>query len=178
MSPTAREVIANKPLSGDEVRELIRADVERLLDAEGLLSHYMAYGRVGWSLTLNLHLDNPVRPESVTEILSRKGAVNLPSLAPLESAPLHDPSSAAVASGTELRRDVVSPNTERIRGGLPVTMDVRQPDGTTSQQRVEYPPDDSLGDGDVTVKDVTAATRKRWGLQDAVAHIADKIAGL
>lgn len=179
MTPTAREVIANKPLAGDEVRELLRADFERLLDAEGLLSHYMAYGRLGWSLTLALHLDNPMRPESVTEILSRGAAINQPEIAAVEGAPpLANPSEEDIASALTLERTVTSPNVERLRNGLPVTIDVRQQDGTTSQQKVDYPPDPSLGEGDVTITDHSSEQRAKWGLKSAIKSGLDTLAGV
>jgi uncharacterized protein YfaS (alpha-2-macroglobulin family) len=47
---------------------------------------------------------------------------------------------------------------------MPITLDVKQPDGTVSQQHVSYPKDESLGEGDVKIEDVTPATKSRWRL--------------
>jgi hypothetical protein len=164
MSPTAREVVVNRALSGPELRKIIHAKLDYLMDNEGLLSNYAAFGRVGFSVTLALHLDNPLSPESSIEYVSRNPAVNEPDalLARVESIPLAEPSAEASLSGSQLDYKIDSPNKERLRHGIPVPVDVKQPDGTVSQQIIPYPPDPALGDGNLSLRDVTPATAEKF----------------
>jgi hypothetical protein len=155
--PTANEIVGNKALGGEELRSILRADFERLMDADGLLSHYMAYNRISYDITLRLHLDNPYMPESKVVIESKPKHDTV-----IESAPLKDASAAAVASGTNIHRDVTSPNAERLRHGLPLPVTVRGQDGTTQTQQVKYPPQPDLGPGEVAITDETKATREAW----------------
>jgi hypothetical protein len=158
--PISSETIVNKALSGGELKKLILADCVKLLDNEGMLSPHIGFGRVAYTITLALHLDNPFHPESVMDIASK--ATEAPGLAALEPPPLRDPSADAVIAGSQLDRKIVSPNVERVRAGMPVTMDVRQADNTVSRQHVTYPTDDTLGDGDVKIEDATSAAKAKW----------------
>lgn len=155
---TSREAVVNKALSGLEVREILRADFERAMDAEGLLSHYLAYGRISYDITIRLHLDNPYYPESGVTIPSKASDAN-PSIEP---APLRDASSAAVASGVNVHRDITSPNAERLRHGLTLPVQTRGADGTVQIEQVKYPPQPDLGPGEVSVSDTTRETREAW----------------
>jgi len=148
--PTANEVISQKPLSATEIKEILRLDLERLLEGEGLLSHYMAYGRISYDLTLRLHMDNPMMPESKVAVASRPAP------------PLADPSPEGVASGTNIHRDIKSPNAERLRHGLPVPVSVKGQDGTTQTEFIKYPPQPYLGEGEVAVTDVTKDAKSAW----------------
>lgn len=155
---TARESVLNKALSGLEIREILRADFERLLDAEGLLSHYLAYGRIGYDLTLRLHLDNPYYPESEVTITS-KASDATPLVAPT---PLTAPSAESVASGANVHRNITSPNEERLRHGLTLPVQTRGADGTVQIEQVRYPPQPDLGPGDVALSDTTKSVREAW----------------
>ena len=159
--PTAREAIANRMLSGSEVRELLLRDFERILQGQGLLNSYVAYGRIGYTITLALHLDNPMVKEadSVSKVESRAG------VAPgTESVPLANPSADSTLSSTELSRNITSPNAERLRHGLSIPVESRGPDGITRSDSVSYPPQPELGEGDVTLADATAKAREAWGI--------------
>jgi hypothetical protein len=155
---TGREAVVNKALSGIELREILKADFERLLDAEGLLSHYVAYSRIGYDLTLRLHLDNPYYPESAVAIASKSSEAQ----PGVEPAPLAHPSDEAIASAQSLHRDITSPNAERLRHGLTLPVETRQQDGTTQIEQVRYPPQPELGLGEVTLTDSTKETREAW----------------
>lgn len=168
MTPTASESVPNRALNGTELKELLRADFERLLDNDGMLSEHLAFGRVAYDIVLRLHLDNAATPLSESSIKSRTRSVQqvreTPQLAAVESAPLQHPSSGAVAQGTEIQRIVDSPNQERLRLGLPIPVDVRQADRTIVTEQVRYPKDESLGEGNVQEQDVTKETRSAWGM--------------
>jgi hypothetical protein len=155
---TGREAVVNKALSGIELREILKADFERLLDAEGLLSHYVAYNRIGYDLTLRLHLDNPYYPESAVAIASKSSEAH----PGVEPAPLRDASDEAIASGQSLHRDIASPNAERLRHGLTLPVETRGQDGTVQIEQVRYPPQPELGPGEVTITDTTKETREAW----------------
>jgi hypothetical protein len=165
---TAREVAPNKALSGAEIKELLRQDFERLLDNHGMLTDYMAFGRIGYTIAIKLHLDNFLQRDSSIDMKSRPVAGNLAAtrsgLAAVEAPPLEDPSRKAVASGQVLHRDITSPNVERVRAGMPVPVEVNQADGTRTIETVKYPPDTTLGDGEMSITDSTDETRAEWGL--------------
>lgn len=165
MSPTSAEVIPNRALSGSELRELLVRDFTRALDAEGLLSAHLAYGRVSYTVGFRLHLDNPNRPTGGVDISSRIPAANDRSPAPTEAPPLASPSADAVVGGMELSRSVTSPNAERLREGLPVRTDVRQQDGSVRSEYITYPATGE--DGDIQVKDAEAGARAEWRMPPA-----------
>jgi len=168
--PTARETVPNRALSGAELKRILADDFERLLANEGLLSDHIAFGRVGYDLRLDLHLDNPYHPESSISLKSRPVAGNLvaasPELAAVESAPLADPSPEATVASRRRSRRITSPNAERVRVGLPVPVEVKQQDGTVTTEAITYPPEEAAkhGDGDVDEADVSDETRATWGL--------------
>ena len=69
--PTANEVIANRPLSGSEVKRLMLEDFERNLANDAYLADHIAYGRLSWQITHVLHFDNPNLTGSESFIKSR-----------------------------------------------------------------------------------------------------------
>lgn len=164
--PTANERIANKALTGEEVKQILRKDFEKMIAGEGLLNEYTAYHRLGYRLSLTLHMDNPATPKSVTTVESKPEGKNTieahPELAAIQSVPLQEPSANLAVSGTELTRNIESPNEERVRHGLEVTMEVKQPDRTVTQEKVTYPPDAALGDGDVAIRSVSKEERAEF----------------
>lgn len=171
MPPRATDTVPNTPLSGGDLRKIMLRHFEDLLANEGLLSEYLAYGRVAFSIVLRMHMANPHHPQSEIEFTSRRIARNIvshdPALAAIESPPLAHPTPAAadsVVSATERVVRIDSPNAERLRHGLPVSVERRQLDGTKIVEKVVYPPDASIGEGNVETRDVTAATAERWGV--------------
>lgn len=144
---TSRELVINKGLTGEETKQLIRRDFEKLLSNEGLLSPHVAYGRIGWKIKLTLQMPNPMMPESVSTIDSRAEGQNhlkdSPQLASVEPLPLKPaPEDGSVVSATEVSHVVESPNLERVNAGLPVPLHVKQNDGSVIQENVVYPAPD------------------------------------
>lgn len=203
--PTSRETVMNKSLSGTEVKALMLADFERLLDGEGMLQSHLAYPRIAYRMTIGFQFDNPMSagyPElnqhsrepahnAAPDTLGM-GTLATPPLGPREVCSnchqdIHehhvnadetwhcelDPAGDYIPvvetpelAALRLDRVILSPNAERVREGLPVTLDVKQQDGTVQQQLVHYPPDDAAGPGNVTVTDVTAPARSIWSRLD------------
>lgn len=157
----ATETVVNRALSGEELKTILRADFERLLEGEGLLSHYLAYGRISYDVTLRLHLDNPMMRESTVVVATKKSADGV-----ISPPPLAGTTESAVASGTRVERSIDSPNAERLRAGIPIPVRAPQQDGTVTTELVKYPPDPSLGPGDVKVTDVTPEVRQAWKLTE------------
>lgn len=172
--PTASERVPNRALSGDELRKLILADFERLLDQEGALGPHLAYGRVAYDIRLTLHTVNPLSPTQVTQLASRPRAKqeleSAPALSAVEPMPLAKPRVDATLAATTLRREIDSPNAERLRTGMPIPVDMRQTDGTTRTERIEYPPDATVG-SQAQVVDTTREAAADWSLLDAVQEI-------
>jgi hypothetical protein len=164
--PTSNEQVPNTALSGDELREVIRLEVDKLLANFGILSPQMAFKRVAYSVTISLHLDNAFAPDHDIRSSSRRIATNIvskrPDLAAIESAPLAAPSPDAVVISETLDARVSSPNSERVRLGIPVPVVTLQADGTKQVERIKYPPDPTLA-ADVTVRDSSAEARAAWG---------------
>jgi hypothetical protein len=167
---TARETVVNRALSGSELKKLILADAQRLVDNEGLLSPHIAFGRVGYTLTLKLHTDNPYVPDSSITMASRGASVQelaaRPELSSLEIAPLTLPSPSAEVGAMELTRDITSPNAERLREGMAIPVLVKGQDGTTTTESISYPegsfPD--LPAGEIMIRDSTEMAKQQWGL--------------
>jgi hypothetical protein len=166
MSPTGRETVVNKALSGGELKKIILADCQRLVDAEGLLSEHIAFGRVAYSITLRLQIDNPYAAKDGVTIVSVPKRDSSGQLGVVESLPLASPSPATELGAMTLDRKIDSPNAERLREGLPVPVVVKGQDGTTQTESIKYPPDafPELGPGEVIIADVSAQERARFGL--------------
>jgi hypothetical protein len=173
--PTSNEVLPNKPLTGTELKEELRQDFERLLENEGLLQPYVAYGRIAYELKLTLHLDNQMSNHSESRITSRTPAKNAERRPPIEPFPLDNPSDSNILAATKLTRQVDSPNEERIRAGMPVPVDIRNSDHTVTSENVQYPKDylkDELGEGKVKIEDEPEdMTRRGWNLLKKVQDV-------
>ena len=166
--PSSREVVLNLALSGDELKAVIKADVDRLLAAEGMLVSNAAFGKVAYTLALKLYLDNPFFPESLTRVDSQPiPAAKMeatPAMVAITRPPL-PPSPTRGVGGTVLHRDIASPNVERVRLGIPIPVLVAQQDGTKTVEKVQYPqPDPPAEDAYVWTIDETEARRRGYNI--------------
>jgi hypothetical protein len=171
---TGREKVPNTALSGDELKVVLRADFNRMIENDGMLSAHAAFGRVSYELRLVLHLDNMLLPESRTSIASRKQAQNdlsrLPGLAALDTHPLPAPSDDSLVAATELHREIDSPNAERLREGIAVPVIVRQQDSTTTTEMVKYPKSDEH-EGTVVITDVSQQAAQELGVKPRAPYV-------
>jgi len=178
---TSKELVHNAPLSGAELKKILRRDFDKLLDNEGVLVDSAAFGRVGYELILRTHLDNPYHPHSSISYKSRPAARNLieggfrdistdetlpprPELAAIDSPPLSTPSEESTLGELTLHRDIISPNAERLRNDLPVPVLVTQQDGTKTIEHIKYPKGQDVGEGEVSITDTTSEARKAYDL--------------
>ena len=172
--PTGRETVVNRALSGDELKKLILADCQRLVDNEGMLSPIVAFGRVGYTITLRLHMDNPYVPNTEITMESKPATIAQveasPELVALDRIPLIAPSDKAEIGALELTRNIDSPNAERLREGMSIPVQTKQQDGTTQMEQITYPKDSfpELGPGDVKITDVTEKTREAWPVKPTI----------
>ncbi len=173
MSPTSRELVSNKALSGIELAEIIRADVDRMLQGNGFLRGQTAFSRVSYELRLTLHLDLPSMDLTTDSARSRTQPVgdvrDNPALAAIEpSMPLSTPSADAILESTELHRDIQSPNLARIEHSLPIEVEVTGQDGHVREQLIQYTPTDVGMKGEdfpvPDIADLTPRMRKELGL--------------
>lgn len=143
--PTSLEVIPNRPLSGLELRKIITDDVDAVLRRDGLFQPHIGYGRVSYKVTVELHLDNPAYSRHANTIASRLQPNQDPAIMPN---PLADPTEHATATSTTRERHINSPNKERIRRGMPISVTAKSPvDGLPKTREIRY--DVSvLGDAD------------------------------
>jgi hypothetical protein len=168
---TGKETVVNRALSGDELKKIILADCQRLVDNEGMLSPLVAFGRVGYTITLRLHMDNPYVPNTEITMESAPIAGNLlaghEELAAIDRAPLAGATDKAEVGAMELERRIDSPNAERLREGMPIPVQTRQQDGTTQMESIAYPKDTfpEVGAGDVKIADVTESAKVAWAVK-------------
>lgn len=118
--PLSSETIANRPLSGSELKARILEDVRAVLARDGIFADYLAYGKISYRLLIEFQLSNPMMPKHGIEF---------------EVGSLDEESPDAIA--LTLKREVTSPNAERVAMGLPVK--VHSASGNTSD--VVYPPE-------------------------------------
>lgn len=166
--PLTSETVPQKALSGSELRAIMLERFKYLLMNDCMLADHVAYGRIAYDITLRMHVDNPfIVGPTITTIASQPIGVNLldamPEMAAIESGPpLRTPlSDEAVISGTRLTHEITSPNRERLSAGLSVPVDVRQLDGSTVTEQIQYPPEANL-EG-VHLEDITQQTRRELG---------------
>jgi hypothetical protein len=178
--PVASERVPNRSLSTTELRQLLVADFTRLLDNISLLGSCTSFARISWDIQLSLHGDSGIDQTTKTGLKSRPVAHNIisggkldeqrrpmpprPELAVVGDMPLPSPSPVARFESRLLSRDIDSPNAERLRAGLPVPIERRQNDGTTIVENVEYPPDETLGEGAVAVANVSQIAAMALGV--------------
>jgi len=174
-----REIISNMPLSGAELKKILANDFERLMREDGMLQDGMGFGRCAYEIRITLHTDNHLFPTTVSKTYSRaiarnvlqgglrdeQGRISEPAsqLAAIEKFPLESPSGEASFGATELARSINSPNVERLRNEIPVPVMVEDQSGSKHPETVKYPKDESLGDGDVSVQDVSIPAKVEWG---------------
>lgn len=149
--PLNTEVVANRPLSGTELQELLVRDFKTMLESDGALTNYAAYGRVSYRLELRLFLDNPATPSSVSVLESRRASqqqvAESPELEALVTVPQPDPSKAIdltratdrfLVRGRQRTRRIESPNRVRIENGLPIKVTSRDQGGEVVEREVKY----------------------------------------
>jgi hypothetical protein len=171
------EQILNLPLNGDELKKIILADCQRLLDNECMLQPNVAFPRVAYSISLKLHMDNPFYPESSVSLSSKPATpteiASQPSRLSIEAPPLLNAERGGEVGATTLTRKVDSGNAERLRNDMPIPCLVPQNDGTRAQESITYPPGSypELGEGDVSIVDTTAQAKVDWNLLSEVQDI-------
>lgn len=131
-----------KPLTGAELRQIIMKDIGTILDGDGMLATHIAYGRIGYDVTVKLHSSRLVDPTWQNKTTSRKPTVqdseNNPALEALDAFPLSNPEEDAIAAGTTRSREIDSPNAARIFAGLPISAVMREADGEIVEKSIHY----------------------------------------
>lgn len=173
--PTASEKVPNRALSTSELRTLLERDFARLCDNFSLLQSCSSFSRIAWTLRLTLYTDQG--PQDIT-LDSRAEGKNItmrkPELTVVGDAPV-DAALRQLGVSRELRRDVDSPNAERLRAGLPVPIERRQADSTVVTEMVKYPPDESLGEGAVQMTDPDAPAESAEEMKARISREAAEI---
>jgi hypothetical protein len=143
------EKISNKPLKGTELAKIIEDDLQRMLLRDGLLSEFIGYGKVAYSVTVKLMMDNPMYPEHTITVRSRTDK-NKPEF---EAGPLKNPTADAVKSGSKRTRTINNPNLVRVKRDMAVTSEFIDPqDGRIKEREIRYTPEQagvSVEDADV-----------------------------
>ncbi len=134
--PSTNEVVVNRPLSGLEAKRIILQDVAAILDRDGLFTEYVAFGRLAYDIIIKVHLDNPTYPEHETRVRSRPQPDQNPVV---ERGPLTNPTEDAKISANRRSRVVDSPNKERIKRGMPITVDAKDREtGHMAEKQLTY----------------------------------------
>src|SRR6185295_4915012 len=127
--PLSSEHIANRPLSGVELIEVMAKDTASLLKSSGHFSSYVAYGRVSYKITVEIDLGNPYLEKQRLELRSRAEGV-------IELHPLSGDDLAAITVTRE--REITSPNVARIANNLPIAAQYRDQDGKVVERSLVY----------------------------------------
>lgn len=172
--PASHERVPNRPLSGRELGEIIKKDAAALVDRDGMFNNNIAYGRVSYELRITMHVDNPIYPEHISKVLSKRASIQeveaKPELASIEIPPLAEPSEEDTVVSLERQRTIASPNAARVEHDMPLIMGGHatelQPDGTFDK-KIKYTGDkpDPASVGNITSdKDVSESQRSAYGL--------------
>ncbi len=162
--PASNEVVGNRPLSGDELKQILIRDFTRMLERDGMFSGHMGYRRVGFKIKLQMHLDNAMFPEHANEFTSRDPARNAKGPDAFIVAPPIPDATNDVVVGVEHERIIDSPNASRLQEGMPVQVPSRDlQTGRMVEKPVVYGSEGVKGD-QTTTRDVSKETAAEWGL--------------
>jgi hypothetical protein len=150
------ERVVNRPLSGKELRKVILDHVEEMLAKDGMLAEYIGYGRVAFTVRVELHLDNPSTPKHVVRMRASAEA-------PLEGAPpLENPSGEAVATGSERVVTVDSPNLTRMYHDMPIHVYRNDGKGGVAEHPVAYAKEGLPELPALEERDISAELETKW----------------
>lgn len=183
--PAASETVPNRPLDMSELRQLLEKDFTRLLDGHSILASPMAFGRVSYRITLvitseqgenyDIFLDSRSQPQDKVR--------NQESLAAVTAHPMPNQTELTKTLTRELQRNISSPNRERLREGLPVPVEVKNRDGGTRTEAIQYHPDPTMaedvritGDDLPPIEDIPEEYRQRLAKikEEAEALVAEE----
>ncbi len=121
--PTSKELVSNRPLTGAELRALLIKDFAAALDRDGMFQDRMAYARIGYKISIDLHLDNPHYDSHRLELNSGIPARNQRDVVRrnVVPAPITDATDNALVWGLEAARTIDSPNQIRVDQGMALT---------------------------------------------------------
>lgn len=164
--PASNEIVANRPLSGTELRNIILRDVDNMLSRDGMFTPHIGYGRAAYEIVIKLHLDNPGYPHHDVVVQSREPAKgDTSTTADVHKPPLQNPSEDSVVAGMERTRNIDSPNLARLELELPITVQVRDgQSGAMVDQQVTYSNEGLEHKTEMRDKDVTEKIAEGWGL--------------
>lgn len=174
--PTAKEIVQNKPLAGQELKQIIISDFTKMLDKQPIFNGIAAFGRVAYELSLKLHVDNPFVPDQTFTQRSRIRSAGELRVDPAQAAiegpfPLAGPSDESLIVGAELSRNVESPNRVRVEHGIPIPVNVKDQKGQIHEKLVTYPVDQMPPEQVPSVrgKDTSEQVAETAGFPDAAA---------
>lgn len=127
--PLSTEFVTNKPLTGPELVECVIRDTREALEKDAMFNSHVAYGKVGYKITVTLTLANPTYPEHTIRSQERK--VDL------------EPKDTVEGLEIARTREIKSPNVARVTNQLPVKVQLRQ-DGKVIEKELRY-------DGEVVI---------------------------
>jgi hypothetical protein len=140
--------VPDKPLSGHELKTVIKRDVDNILDQDGMLANHIAFKRVSYEVIIKLHLDNPFYPEHASVITSHPATAQEITKSPdsgleaVEAFPLKNPTDDTIKKGTKRTRTIVSNNLARVEHEIPALVQVRTSDGSIENKEIKYTMDD------------------------------------
>jgi hypothetical protein len=152
----AEQAAMNTYLSGKELANLIKNDVDHMLNQDTMLASHVGYRGAAYSVSIKIMTKNPIIPDWTNKVKSKKSTVqqigdNL-AMTAVQAFPLVlEEDDEPVNMGAHLTREIISPNQSRIENGLPVPITRRTAEGNTVEELVHYEkdslPDDGFPDG-------------------------------
>ena len=171
--PLSTERLPNKPLAGTELAKFILADLEDVLARSGMFSSYIAYGRVAYTVKVELHVANPTMPKTLVTARGKRVAVNAPADDPRRviegEPPLHDPGPDSAVVSLTRERTIESPNAARIASGQPIEVQVHK-DGQLTTRKVQYDPADIPKQPDPVDRDDSDKAAQEWKVKARPPH--------
>lgn len=139
----AQDAQPNKALSGVELAKIITNDITNILEQDGMLTGHIAYTKVAYSITVKIMTANPIIPNWTNKTKSKTSTeqqvAGNEALAAVHAFPLKTADGDETANiGVERTRQIISPNQSRIENGLPISVNLRGPDGDIREEKVHY----------------------------------------
>lgn len=167
--PLSDTTLPNKPLNGQELKEIIVAKFRDALDKDCMFLPTVTYARVAFTALVTVHTSHPAMREFEVRTRARPSA-DLPYEGEV---PLKDPPPGAQLVALERTVDLENPNLERVHAGLPIKTVTRKGAGPATPgdpfpafetHEIRYDPHDYPPPPEPKDEDVSLREARKLGL--------------
>lgn len=167
--PLSNDTLPQKPLNGQELKEIIVAKFRDALDKDCMFLNTVTYARVAFTAMVTVHTSHPAMREFEVRTRTRPSA----DLGYEGEVPLKDPPPDAQLVALERTVDLENPNLERVHAGLPIKTVTRKGTGPATPgdpfpafetHEIRYDPHDYPPPPEPKDEDVSLREARRLGL--------------